>query len=260
LVFVSEDGQRYVFQQVLASGRSGPVFSYEDPRVQQVWSGGRQHVMMTYTDLPDPASGLPWRIGMHRLVYRSGAFHLNRTSGRVVGPPGRPDKDAVIFNLTDGRVAMLHRIHPDIQLAVFDSLQHLADPGASYWDQHLENLEDHVILRPSAGAMGIGAGAPPVRTKAGLLLFFHERSSDGSYTLRVALLDPETGRVVSELGEPILEPELPWEISGDVDRVVFVQGAHLRSDGTIYLTYGAADRSVGAALVSERGLLTALGV
>jgi len=43
-----------------------------------------------------------------------------------------------------------------------------------------------------------------------------------------------------------------------VANVVFVQGAHRRDDGTIYLTYGAADRAVGAAVVDERQLLKAL--
>ena len=44
-----------------------------------------------------------------------------------------------------------------------------------------------------------------------------------------------------------MRPELAWERNGDVDNVVFVQGAVPRPDGTIYLTYGAADRCVGAA-------------
>jgi predicted GH43/DUF377 family glycosyl hydrolase len=45
---------------------------------------------------------------------------------------------------------------------------------------------------------------------------------------------------------------------GDVDEVVFVQGAVARPDGTIYLTYGAADRCVGAASVVESEILAAL--
>ena len=258
LLFVSADGRRYEFQKVLAAGGSTPVYSYEDPRIQQVLSAGRRQLMMTYTDLPEPDSGLPWRIGMHRLVYGDGAFHLNRTSGRVVGPPGVPDKDAVLFNLHDGRVALLHRIQPNIQLAVFDSLEHLSAPGPTYWRDHLAQLEDHVILRPAPGALGIGAGPPPIKTELGLVLFFHERRADGAYTMKVALLDPDTGRTLSELPDPVLEPELPWEVNGDVDRVVFVQGAHRRPDRTIYLTYGAADRAVGAAVVSEPVLLAAL--
>ena len=79
-----------------------------------------------------------------------------------------------------------------------------------------------------------------------------------SYTVNVALLDAATGRTISKLPDPLLEPELPWERAGDVDNVVFVQGAHRREDGVIYLTYGAADRCVGAAMVPEDQLLAAL--
>ena len=59
------------------------------------------------------------------------------------------------------------------------------------------------------------------------------------------------------LPEPIMEPELPWERSGDVDNVVFIQGAILQADGTIYATYGAADRCVGGAHLSTDRLLHA---
>jgi predicted GH43/DUF377 family glycosyl hydrolase len=258
LVFTSDDGLEYRFQQVLAAGSRDGVHSFEDPRVQRVRSDGAEHLMMTYTNLPEPGSGRPWRVGVHRLAYAAGRFALNRTSGRVVGPEDVPDKDAVLFNLRDGRVALIHRIHPDMQLALFGSLDELYDAGADYWSAHLRELDRHTLLRPAGDALGVGAGAPPVATEEGLLLFYHERNSALQYTIKVALLDEETGRVVSLLSEPILRPELPWERSGDVDEVVFVQGAAPLADGTIYLTYGAADRCIGAASVDTAAIVDAL--
>jgi predicted GH43/DUF377 family glycosyl hydrolase len=258
LVFTSGDGVSYDFQQVLAESAPDTVFSYEDPRVQRVASGGVERIVMSYTNLPDPASGLPWRVGVHRLGYEEGRFFLNRTSGRVIGPDGRHDKDAVLFNLRDGRVALIHRIHPNMQLAVFDSLDELWEAEPEHWDEHVRDLDRHTIIEPSPGALGVGAGAPPVATGDGLLLFFHEREADGHYTMKVALLDPETGRVEALLPSPIMRPELPWERFGDVDDVIFVQGAVPRPDGTIYLTYGAADRCVGAATVVCADVLAAL--
>jgi predicted GH43/DUF377 family glycosyl hydrolase len=146
-----------------------------------------------------------------------------------------------------------------MQLAVFDDLEHLWHPPDDYWAAHMANLASHTLLLPSPGALGIGAGAPPVRCEAGLLLFFHERRADGSYTMNLALLDERTGRALSRLPEQVFEPELDWERTGDVDEVVFVQGAHLDGDD-IYLTYGAADRCVGAAVASVAHLLDALAV
>ena len=258
LVFTSTDGRTYGFQQVLARSSPTGVHSYEDPRVQRVHSGGVEHVLMTYTNLPAPESGLPWRVGVHRLGYQAGSFFLNRTSGRVIGPHGQADKDAVVFNLRDGRVGLIHRIHPNMQLAIFDSLDELYGSGADYWDEHLRELDRHTIISPAPGALGVGAGAPPVPTEAGLLLFYHERNAESQYTVNVALLDDATGHVESLLTEPILRPELRWERFGDVDDIVFVQGAVPRPDGTIYLTYGAADRCVGAATVVTAEVVGAL--
>jgi len=258
LVFTSLDGRTYAFQQVLAKSSHDDVHSYEDPRVQLVRSGGEERIVMTYTNLPPPESGRPWRIGVHRLGFADGRFFLNRTSGRVVGPDGIPNKDAVLFNLRDGRVAMIHRVHPNMQLAVFDSLDDLWDPPPGYWDNYLHDLDRHTIIMPSDGSLGVGAGAPPVLVGDALLLFYHEREGDGQYTTKVALLDRETGRVRAILPEAIMRPQLLWEREGDVDDVVFVQGAVAQADGTIYLTYGAADRCVGAATVVGADIVAAL--
>ena len=252
VVFTSVDGHHYEFAYVLVEAEAGACF--EDPRVQWVEHGGHAHLVMTSTYLP--AEG-PWRIGAHRLAWNGDRFELAEASARLLGPLGIPNKDAVVFTLADGRVALIHRIHPDMQLAVFDDLDDLWDAPDGYWDAHVADLATHTLLTPSPGALGIGAGAPPVRTEAGLLLFFHERRADGSYTMNVALLDETTGKVLRRLPHPVLEPELVWERAGDVDEVVFVQGAHLDGD-EVYLTYGAADRCVGAAVASVSHLLDAL--
>jgi len=59
-------------------------------------------------------------------------------------------------------------------------------------------------------------------------------------------LDQATGRLHSHFPQPLLEPELDWECWGDVNNVVFVQGAHCDGDD-VCLTYSAADRCVGVA-------------
>jgi beta-1,2-mannobiose phosphorylase / 1,2-beta-oligomannan phosphorylase len=257
LVFVSADGRSYEFQHVLAANSSDGVWSYEDPRVQIVVGDGAPRFVMSYTNLPAPETNEFWRIGVHRLSYADGAFSLERGSGRVLGPDGEPNKDAVVFNLRDGRVALIHRIYPNMQLAVFDSLDELWNTPASYWAAYMTDLDAHTIIRPPDTSLGVGAGAPPVASPDGLILLYHEREGNGHYTARAALLDDETGQVKAMLPEPILRPELDWERVGDVDNVVFLQGAVPRPDGTIYLTYGAADRCVGAAVVSTSELLAA---
>jgi beta-1,2-mannobiose phosphorylase / 1,2-beta-oligomannan phosphorylase len=258
LVFTSSDGIEYRFQQVLARSSDEWIHAVEDPRVQWVTSGGSAHAVMTYTNLPHPSTGAPWRVGAHRLTFDGQQFALDHQSGCVLGAEGVHDKDAVVFNLRSGKVALIHRVHPNIQVAVFDDLDHLWSADETYWDAHMRDLDQHTIIASSVRVSGVGAGAPPVATDDGLLLFYHERLTSGTYTMNVALLDHDTGRVLAVLPEPVLVPELPWELLGDVDDVVFVGGAVARPDGTIYLTYGAADRCVGAAVMVTAELLAAL--
>jgi predicted GH43/DUF377 family glycosyl hydrolase len=257
LVFTSPDGRWYEFQQVLAEGAANGVYSWEDPRVQRVRSGEDEHFVMSCASLPPPEANEFWRVGVHRLAYADGRFSLEGGSGAVVGPPGEPDRDGVVFNLRDGRIALVHRIYPNMQLALFDSLEELWDPPAGYWEEHMAALERHTLIRPAETSLGVGAGAPPVVTVDGLLLLFHERDGHDRYTTKAALLDHDTGEVLSVLPEPVMSPELDWERRGDADEVVFVLGAIARPDGSLYLTYGAADRHVGAASVSIDELLRA---
>lgn len=258
VVFSSVDGHDYRFDYVLAAAGDNGVNCYEDPRVQSVTSNGTQHLVMTYTNLPPEGSGLPWRIGAHRLQWSNDRFFVDETSGRLLGPEGIENKDAVVFNLADGRVALIHRIHPNMQIAIFDDLDHLWHADDGYWDAYLPSIDDHTIIRPLAGSLGVGAGAPPVETPHGLLLLFHERNAEGIYTMKAALLDRESGRLKAVLDDPIFWPELEWERRGDVDEVVFVQGVHALDDATLYVVYGAADSHVGAAVIRSGPLLHAL--
>jgi predicted GH43/DUF377 family glycosyl hydrolase len=259
LVFESADGTDYHFAYVIARAGDHGVNCYEDPRIQRVNGLGPGEFVMTYTNLPSPDSGLPWRIGAHVLDYAGGRFSIREGSGRLLGPDGVENKDSVLFDLRDGRVGLVHRIHPDIQLAVFECFEALWEADDDFWSAHMAELHRHTIIRPNPGALGVGAGPPPIVVDAGLLFFFHERRSDGAYTMNVALLDDHDGRPIAVLDEALLVPELNWERFGDVDDVVFVQGAHLEPDGdTIYLTYGAADRCVGAATASASHLVELL--
>ncbi|MFI5054629.1 MAG: hypothetical protein ACHQDE_09730, partial [Acidimicrobiia bacterium] len=88
LVFESTDGIDYGFRYVLAASGDHGTHSFEDPRVQRVRSDGDEHVVMTYTNLPPVGGHEPWRIGVHRLVYDEGRFHVDGSSGRVIGPEG----------------------------------------------------------------------------------------------------------------------------------------------------------------------------
>ena len=178
----------------------------------------------------------------------------------VIGPPER-DKDAVIFpELIGGRIAMLHRIVPDIQLIYFDDIQQLRRPPAALWEAHMRDLEKHTIMRPREDweATKIGAGPTPIRTDEGWLLIYHGVDRSHVYRAGIALLDLEDpSRVIARCADPVLEPEAEFERLGDVNNVVFPEGAVV-IDGTVHVYYGAADRVIGHASATLSDVLAVL--
>lgn len=101
----------------------------------------------------------------------------------------------------------------------------------------------------------IGPGAPPVRTDAGWLTFFHgvykhaERELPAwhggwrkEYMAGLMLLDlDEPWRVVGMCPEPVLVPESDYELRGYRGSVIFPTGVVLEDDGEVKVYYGAAD-------------------
>ena len=258
LVFTSSDGRCYEFQQVLAAGSPEAVRSYEDPRVQRVskWRHrGRLHVLHEPAHAgvrPPVARGsAPARLRGRPLLPQP-QLRPRRRASRHRGQGRRDFQPTRRTRWADPPDRFEHAARP------FRLARRTLGSSARILAEHLRNLERHTLIRPSEGALGVGAGAPPVASENGLLFFFHEREGDDHYTTKVALLSGETGRVRSLLPDPIMRPELTWECTGDMDNIIFVQGAVPRPDGTIYLTYGAADRCVGAASVAATELQEAL--
>lgn len=254
LWFSSTDGVDYRFRRAVLRAEP-PVSAYEDPRLQ--WVGRpASRLVMTYTHVEE---GRPWRIGICELEYRDDGFEVVEESRRVLGHPAIADKDGVLFHLSDGRLALYHRVYPNVQLAVFEGLDDLVSREGDFWEDHYRrHLERRTVLRAAPGAHQVGAGPAPLRVDGHLLFFFHQRGGDQVYRNHVGLVDPTTGRITAFTRHPILEPETDWEKRGDVDNVVYVQGAELYDPETVYLTYGAADRHVGAALVPLEPLIESL--
>ncbi len=148
------------------------------------------------------------------------------------------NKDAALFpEKVNGRYLMLHRRPPNIWLAYSDDLRH--------WDNHLSLMQPIPDSRWESEK--IGAAGPPIKTKEGWLLIYHGVNGNGRYSLGVALLDmQDPTKILFRQTEPILEPELEWEINGYVPNVVFSCGQAV-VDRKIYVYYGGADTAIGVA-------------
>ncbi|HEY8445968.1 MAG TPA: hypothetical protein VIL01_02605 [Thermomicrobiales bacterium] len=159
--------------------------------------------------------------------------------------PGPDNKDAAIFpEKVGGRYVMFHRIPPAIWLAYSDDLVH--------WGDYQK------IIEPRPGnwdSLKLGAGGPPLKTDRGWLCIYHGVSEDRVYRLGAVLLDLEDpSKIIGWPKEPILEPEEPWELEGDVPNVVFTCGtAEIGDQYVVY--YGGADKVIAAATAPKAALL-----
>jgi predicted GH43/DUF377 family glycosyl hydrolase len=241
----SRDGAHFDVhpEPVLRPDTPADRWGCEDPRIAPL-PDGRYAVL--YTALSAPAFGDEEGVQIGLATTRD-FRHFDKHG--AISPPLR-DKDAVLFpRPIGGRLALLHRVVPDIQLAWFEDAHHLARPGEAYWREHLRTLDEHVVLRPEMPWEGkkIGAGPTPIETDEGWLLIYHGADAGHVYRAGLALLDlDDPMRVIARAPRPVLEPTLDWEREGDVPNVVFPQGAVVVG-GELVVYYGAADTRIGRA-------------
>ena len=158
------------------------------------------------------------------------------------------DKDGVLFpEKIDGLYVMLHRIIPDIQISSSVDLRK--------WTDYT------IVLNPTIQpweSRKIGAGAPPIKTDLGWLIFYHGVDKMDRYSMGAAILDIKITTIVRfRLPFPLLEPDALYEKYGTVPSVVFGTSAiEVGRDYRLY--YGAADSVIAAASINKSKLLNTL--
>lgn len=219
----------------------------EDPRLTQI--GDKLYMTYTAYDGVNPPRVALTSIPVKEFQARN---WLAWKEPRLISRPGLMDKNACIFpEKVNGKYILLHRVDPDMLIDRLDDLE---------FSQHDSDfLDDHVkIVSPRLGwdSLKLGAGAPPIKTAEGWLLIYHGVDRrDRQYRAGALLLDlNDPGRVIGRTEYPILEPELPWEVHGVVNNVVFPCGVALRGD-LLQIYYGGADYCVGVASLSMSELV-----
>lgn len=103
----------------------------------------------------------------------------------------------------------------------------------------------------------VESGPPAMLTNEGIVLLYNSRSmppdgdgqlKEGTYTASQVLLDKANPtRILKRLDYYFMKPEQPYELTGEVNNVVFVEGlAQLK--GRYYLYYGTADSKIAVAI------------
>ncbi len=177
------------------------------------------------------------------------------TTPKLISEPGQIQKNWVLFpEKINGKFAILHGISPKVQVEYVDSLDELGTNG-----KYVESLRSH-------GGHGYeeeerkkhwdnivrGAGAPPIHTPHGWLVFYHAMDfrDPGKYKVGAMLLDlTDPTKILHRAKRPVLEPETHYENNGHKRGVVYVCGAVVKDD-ILFVYYGASDKTVAVAAVS----------
>ncbi len=172
----------------------------------------------------------------------------------MILPP--EDKDAALFpQRFDGRWAMIHRPVPGL----WGGGAHICisfSPDLKHWG------DSRVIIPARSGgwwdANKIGLSPPPLKTEKGWLILYHGVRNTGGgciYRLGLALLDlKDPTRLLARSDEWVFQPREDYELTGDVDKVVFPCGWVVRGDD-LYIYYGGADKCIALATASMGEIL-----
>ncbi len=173
------------------------------------------------------------------------------------------DKNIIFFpRRINNKLAFLHRLRPGIQLVMVKNIEELT---REFWMDYFQKLHKHVVLDPlpcqKHESSYIGGGCPPIETPHGWLIIYHgvEKTEQGFvYSACAALLDINNpAKVVARLPYALFSPEYDWELTGEVNNVVFPTGTVLFGD-TLFIYYGAADSHIATASVKLTELVDEL--
>ena len=164
--------------------------------------------------------------------------------------PEMNTKNAVLFpEKIDDKFVMLHRPMDKEPMGIW----------IAYSDDLAEWYGHQEVMAPRGEgtweSVKIGAGAPPIKTENGWLLIYHSVDENWVYRLGAAILcldDPS--EVLYRYPDPILQPEMYYEVRGKVPRVVFACGACEVRD-KYYIYYGGADRVICVATIDKEELV-----
>src|SRR3990167_2516971 len=236
--------QTFTIFSYLSGGSFGGA---EDPRIVRV--NNEDVLYMTYTACDN---GL--RVGLTSIKVTD---FINKKwkwkPPALISSPNEVHKNWLLFpEKINGKYAILHSIKPNIQIEYFDSLEfdnteyidsfYGGGPQKKCWDKWLR-----------------GAGAPPIKTSAGWLLFYHAMDNDWSkYKVGAMLLDLNNPtKVLFRAKEPVLEPSEEYENNGYKKGVIYVSGSIIK-DGNVLVYYGAADSYICVAYAPIDEFLNAL--
>lgn len=159
----------------------------------------------------------------------------------------------------NGLYTVLLTVNPDMlpssmAYAQFEKIEMLFD--IKFWNEWYKNLEKNLIKLRRVNSDQVEVGAPPIKTADGWLVIYsyikHYLSNNTKKEFRieaVLLNDHNLTKMVGRVEKPLLIPEAPYELQGQVSDIVFPSGAIIEDD-ILKVYYGGADRCCALATTS----------
>ncbi len=180
----------------------------------------------------------------------------NWQNPKFLSPPNEIHKNWVLFpEKINGKYAFLHSISPPkLSIEYVDSLDEFdgtkfiqsrynRDGRPEHWDKSVR-----------------GAGAPPIKTSEGWLLFYHgmdPANPDVGYKVGVMLLDlKDPTKILFRANNPILEPKEWYENEWKFGVVMATGAVVVGRDLLVY--YGGGDKHIAVARANLRDFLRKL--
>lgn len=173
----------------------------------------------------------------------------------AISPQNETHKNWVLFpEKIGGRFAILHALTPRVLVDYVDSLEGLRD-------NPLQSNNNRSGFSDGWDSFVRGAGAPPIKTPLGWLLFYHGmdpvREPQVGYKVGALLLDlNDPTKILYRSKSPVLTPT-QWYEHDWKPHVVYASGAVVwGSDVVVY--YGGGDKYIAAARANLRDFVRAL--
>lgn len=226
---------QFNYYSFLSGGSFGGA---EDPRLVRIEDEDK--IYMTYTACDNGLRVALTSISLNDFLNKK----WNWKKSNLISHPNEVHKNWVIFpEKINGKYAILHSLTPEILIDYRDSLEfEEGEYISSYYNCYFRNNDswDYWIR---------GAGAPPLKTKLGWLVFYHamQKGEFNKYKVGAMILDYKNpSKIIFKSPYPIIEPEKEYENNGFKSGVVYVTGAVIK-DNNIFIYYGAADSYISVA-------------
>jgi beta-1,2-mannobiose phosphorylase / 1,2-beta-oligomannan phosphorylase len=164
------------------------------------------------------------------------------------------NKDVALFpQRVNGKYYALHR--PVTPLFEKHHMWIADSPDLVSWGNHRYLMGG---LEGCFDVVRVGGGAAPFKIDQGWLEIYHGVDKNGRYCLGAVLLDSkEPWKIIARTKEPILAPEIDYELEGFFGNVVFTCGLLFEQD-KLKIYYGVADTSIAYAEIDLADILAKL--